>query len=76
MQSTICPVCLAKHSRIRLLKRRDYCFDLLRRCSDFIKFTETIRERARDYNQKGIKPMDAQHLAAAVVGQGKLFLQL
>ncbi len=32
--------------RIRLLKRRDYCLDLLGRCSDFINFTETIRERA------------------------------
>ena len=59
--------------RIRLLKRRDYCLDLLERCSDFINFTETIRERAQAYSQKGIKPMDAQHLAAAVAGGANYF---
>ena len=59
--------------RIRLLKRRDYCLDLLGRCSDFIEFTEMIRERAKSYSQESIKPMDAQHLAAAVIGKANYF---
>ena len=59
--------------RIKLLKRRDYCLDLLGRCLDFIAFTEAIRERANGYSREGIKPMHALHLASAVAAKATYF---
>jgi predicted nucleic acid-binding protein len=59
--------------RIKASERHDYCFDLLGRCSDFVAFTNAIREHANDYSRDGIKSMDALHLASAVAGGATYF---
>jgi len=59
--------------RIQSFDRQEYCLDLLNRCSDFIAFTDKIREQANAYNQKGVKSMDALHLASAVAGGATYF---
>ncbi len=55
--------------RITASARHDYCLDLLGRCSEFVEFSDAIRDQANDYAQGGIKPMDALHLASAVTGK-------
>lgn len=59
--------------RIKASERHDYCLDLLGRCSDFVAFTNPIREQANGYSQNGIKSMDALHLASAVAGGATYF---
>jgi predicted nucleic acid-binding protein len=59
--------------RIKAPARHDYCLDLLGRCSDFVAFTNTIREQANSYSEEGIKSMDALHLASAVAGEATYF---
>ena len=62
--------------RIKASVRHDYCLDLLGRCSEFVEFSDAIRDKANGYGRDGIKPMDALHLASAVTGQDYVFLQL
>ncbi|NBB78275.1 MAG: PIN domain-containing protein [Verrucomicrobia bacterium] len=59
--------------RIQASERHNYCLELLNRCTNFVAFTNTIRERANSYSQEGIKPMDALHLASAVAGGATYF---
>jgi predicted nucleic acid-binding protein len=39
-----------------------------------IEATEIVRNRAKTYEPKGIKPRDALHLACAVTGSAEYFL--
>jgi predicted nucleic acid-binding protein len=55
--------------RITASVRRDYCLDLLGRCSAFVEFSDVIRDQANSFGRDGIKPMDALHLASAVTGK-------
>jgi predicted nucleic acid-binding protein len=46
--------------------RRAYAEDVLRRDRRFVGLTPETEERARAYNEAGLKPLDALHLACAV----------
>jgi predicted nucleic acid-binding protein len=45
--------------------RREFGLGVLVKASSFVGLNEHIEKRAEDFNQKGIKPLDALHLASA-----------
>ena len=53
--------------------RRDYVEDTLANATDFIIVTTAVEHRAQVYGNRGIKPLDAWHLASAVEGGADYF---
>jgi predicted nucleic acid-binding protein len=45
--------------------RRDFGIEVLARAGLFVGLNEGIEARAREFNQLGLRPLDALHLAAA-----------
>lgn len=46
--------------------RRSFAEDVLRGAMHFIEVSRAVEQRARAYQNRGIKPLDALHLASAV----------
>ena len=45
--------------------RKEFTFDILNKADDFVKLSDNIETRAKDFIREGIKPIDALHLASA-----------
>lgn len=45
--------------------RRDFGMEVLSRANVFVRLDEQIEKRAKAFNELGIKPLDALHLASA-----------
>lgn len=66
-------VLLFEVQRIRQEPRRSYAFDLLRKTALHVDTNEEIERCARELTGKGIKPLDALHLASAIEAQADYF---
>ncbi|HEX9939676.1 MAG TPA: PIN domain-containing protein [Longimicrobium sp.] len=53
--------------------RRSYAEEALSVANHFVPATSTVADRARKYVDRGIKPLDALHLACAVEGGAAYF---
>lgn len=53
--------------------RKTYALDVLAKATVSIETDTQIEEQARTFQAKGIKPMDALHLASAVVAKADYF---
>lgn len=53
--------------------RKTYALDVLAKATVSIETDPQIEEQARTFQAKGIKPMDALHLASAVVAKADYF---
>ena len=53
--------------------RKTYALDVLAKATVFIETGTEIEEQARTFQARGIKPMDALHLASAVVAKADYF---
>jgi predicted nucleic acid-binding protein len=53
--------------------RKTYALDVLAKATVSIETDTQIKEQARTFQAKGIKPMDALHLASAVVAKADYF---
>jgi hypothetical protein len=53
--------------------RKTYAFDVLAKATVSIQTDPQIEEQARTFRTKGIKPLDALHLASAVVAKADYF---
>lgn len=53
--------------------RREYGYAVLAQAKGFINVTPGVKERASQFLQHGIKPLDALHLAMAEAGQVDYF---
>jgi len=47
------------------LTRKQYALEVFAKATEFIGLNEEIEKRAREFNEIGIKPFDALHLASA-----------
>lgn len=54
-------------------KRRRFAFEVLALAVSFIEISPQIESRSRVYNEAGIRPLDALHLASAVVSGADAF---
>ncbi len=66
-------VLLFEIQRIQKEPRRSYAFDLLRKGALHMDTDEKIERRARNLTEKGIKPLDALHLASAIEAHADYF---
>jgi len=66
-------VLLFETQRMRQEPRRSYAFDLLRKAALHVDTNAEIERRARELTGKGIKPLDALHLASAIEAQADYF---
>ena len=53
--------------------RKDKAFEILDISSEYLMLTDEIEQKAREYMKNNIKPMDALHLASAVVNDINYF---
>lgn len=53
--------------------RRSFAEETLATAEHFVAATETVVRRAREYQARGIKPLDALHLASAVAAGADYF---
>jgi len=53
--------------------RREYALKVLAKSTSFVPTDGEVEKRARTFQGEGIKPLDALHLAAAVVGNADYF---
>jgi predicted nucleic acid-binding protein len=53
--------------------RKAYALDVLTKTTMSIETDTEIEEQARTFQTKGIKPMDALHLASAIVAKADYF---
>lgn len=56
---------LFETSRTPNLTRQEYALEVLSRAQTFVKLTEMLEKRARQFDALGLGPLDALHLAAA-----------
>ncbi len=54
-------------------ERRAYALTVLETATDFIRTDRTIRNRAAQLHQQGLKPLDALHLASAEAANADFF---
>ncbi len=47
------------------LTRKEYIFEVLARATKFIQLNAAIEKRAKEFDNVGIKPLDALHLSSA-----------
>lgn len=59
--------------KIKISERKNYVFEVLNQANFYIKRTAIIEKKARDFIQNGIKPMDALHLASAIIAKADYF---
>lgn len=59
--------------RVQNRTRRDFAAGTLATASHDARATPGVRALARSYEQSGVKPLDALHLASAVEGEADLF---
>lgn len=59
---------LIEHARNPHQRRRDLTDDALSMASEIVAITPAVESRAERYRNRGLKPMDAAHLACAVEG--------
>jgi predicted nucleic acid-binding protein len=64
---------LFEAKKISIPERKTYVFEVLSQASIFIARNNEVEEKAREFVTFGIKPMDALHLASAIVGDAKYF---
>ena len=53
--------------------RKEYALKVLANATGFVQTNDRIEETARSFQAEGIKPMDALHLASAVVAEANYF---
>ncbi|NJD68096.1 MAG: nucleic acid-binding protein [Candidatus Methylomirabilota bacterium] len=53
--------------------RKEYALRVLTKATAFIRTDRHVEERARAFEAEGVKPLDALHLASAVVGGAEYF---
>lgn len=53
--------------------RKKYAYEVLAKASEFVQLNPKIEKRAKKFNEKGIKPLDAVHLASAEEAQADYF---
>jgi predicted nucleic acid-binding protein len=53
--------------------RRDFSNQLTEKASQFVKLDEPLKAKAKEFIDKGVKPLDALHLASAIMGQADFF---
>jgi len=51
--------------KIPKLTRKEYALGVLSKTKEFIQLNPEIEDRAMHFNKRGIKPLDALHLACA-----------
>jgi predicted nucleic acid-binding protein len=53
--------------------RREYALKVLAKAVVFVSTDGYVEERARTFEAEGIKPLDALHLASAVIAEADYF---
>ena len=53
--------------------RKEYALEVLTKATAFIHTNDQVQERARAFQAEGIKPVDALHLASAVIAKAEYF---
>jgi predicted nucleic acid-binding protein len=53
--------------------RRGYALEVIARATESVITTEAVKVRAEEFNRRGIKPLDALHLASAVEAGAEYF---
>jgi predicted nucleic acid-binding protein len=53
--------------------RRAHAYEILSKARIYVDANETVEKRAREFQQQGIQPLDALHLAAAVEAKADFF---
>ena len=53
--------------------RKRYAFEVLSKATEFVRTDSALKERAQLLNAKGIKPLDALHLASAEAARADFF---
>jgi predicted nucleic acid-binding protein len=64
---------LIEHARNPHRERRELTEDVLSIAREIISITPAVESRAERYRQRGLKPMDAAHLACAVEAGADFF---
>lgn len=59
--------------RTPILARKEYALEVLSTADSFVALNDQIENRAREFEQHGIKPLDALHLASAEAGLADYF---
>ncbi len=54
-------------------ERKAYALAVLAKAETFIRLDEEIEQRAKTFQSRGLKPLDALHLATAEVGHANYF---
>lgn len=60
-------------NRITNLPRREYALEILRICQFKVEVDESIIQHTREFKERGIMPLDALHLACAMMGDVDYF---
>lgn len=53
--------------------RKEYCLEILDKCTDFIALNKNIENKAQKFIEAKIKPLDALHLASSEVAKADFF---
>ena len=53
--------------------RRDFSNQLIEKAPQFVTMDEPLKAKAKEFIDKGLKPLDALHLASAIMGQADFF---
>ena len=64
---------LFEAKKISIPERKTYVFEVLSKAKIFIPKSNQVQEKAREFVTLGIKPLDALHLASAIVAQADYF---
>ena len=65
---------LYENMRNPLLERQEYVATYLNLATIFVAATSPVLQQATVFENQGIKPLDALHLASAVQGQAEVFI--
>ena len=63
----------AESSRVRNRSRRDFASRVLQLATEDVSLSDGVRELQREFEQAGLKPFDALHLACAVAARADFF---
>ena len=66
-------ILLAEINRQPNATRQEYALEVLSKASTFVSFDEHVKRRAEEFENFGIKPLDALHLASAEQAQVDYF---
>ncbi len=59
--------------KIKIPERKNYVFEVLNKAKIYITKTAIIEDKSREFVKNGIKPMDALHLASAIIAEADYF---